>query len=159
MAALAVFALRGREPRISFERVWIDRFWIARYEVSNREFLRFVEENPQWRRDRAPKELRDEDYLVHWLSPDRVPPGLADHPVTRVSWFAARAFCEWAGGELPTVEEWKTAAHASASVYPWGPDLSGPARLNYCDVACRGSTAAPIPEPPSGMTASRARRR
>src|SRR4029453_5358727 len=45
-------------------------------------------------------------------------PGMAlraDAPVTEVSWFAARAFCEEEGGRLPTWIEWEYAAAADAT--------------------------------------------
>lgn len=138
LAGLAALVLWNREPRVSVERVWLGRFWIARHEVSNRDYLRFVKETPEWRRGRIRREYHDGEYLAQWISPTEYPSGLSDHPVTQVSWFAARAYCAWAGGELPTMAEWKQAAHAAESVYPWGPDLSGPARLNFCDAACQG---------------------
>jgi hypothetical protein len=149
IAGLALFARKASEHPIPIERARLSGFWIARYEVSNQEFLRFVERNPQWRRDRIHNELQDRDYLVHWTSPTTYPSGLADHPVTHVSWHAAQAFCEWAGGELPTQAEWQKAAHAIDSVYPWGPaDLSGPARMNFCDVACQRGQRSTNPRAP-----------
>ena len=38
------------------------------------------------------------------------PPGLADHPVTGVSWFEAGAFAAWAENRLPTVFHWDRVA-------------------------------------------------
>jgi hypothetical protein len=149
LAGSVAFVLHKPAPPISLERVALGGFSIARYEVSNRELLRFVEENPQWRRDRIRKAHQDDDYLAHWISPTEYPPGLADHPATRVSWFAAEAFCKWAGGELPTQEEWQKAAHTAEGVYPWGPPAaSGPARLNFCDVSCQGEQRSVNPRSP-----------
>ena len=45
----------------------------------------------------------------------------ATHPVNCLDWSQARTFCEWAGGRLPTAEEWEYAAKSGESrIYPWG---------------------------------------
>ncbi len=71
-----------------------------------------------------------------------VNPGTAkDHPVTYVSWYAAREFCEIKGKRLPTVEEWKAAAGGNAenTLFPWiDPDIATDQsltceRVNYAD--------------------------
>lgn len=42
-------------------------------------------------------------------------------PVNGVNWWSADAFARWAGGRLPTVDEWRQLATGRmASSYPWG---------------------------------------
>ena len=46
-----------------------------------------------------------------------------DLPAVNVDWWSAYAFASWAGGRLPTAEEWESAASGQGQrVYPWGND-------------------------------------
>ncbi|MEI7037918.1 formylglycine-generating enzyme family protein [Fulvimonas yonginensis] len=79
--------------------------------VTNAEFLAFVRRHPEWRRDRVPPVFADGRYLSQWAGPDALP----RQPVTRVSWFAAQAYCESEHARLPTWYEWEYAAAADAT--------------------------------------------
>lgn len=75
--------------------------------VSRAAFAEFLESNPAWQPGRAPRTLADGRYLASWGDERR--PGA---PVTEVSYFAARAYCGWKRGRLPTTLEWEYAAAA-----------------------------------------------
>ncbi|MBU6248405.1 MAG: formylglycine-generating enzyme family protein [Xanthomonadaceae bacterium] len=84
--------------------------------VTNAEFLAFVRRHPAWRRDRVPTVFADGRYLSQWADPDTLgADALPAQPVTRVSWFAAQAYCESEHARLPSWYEWEMAAAADAT--------------------------------------------
>ncbi|KAA0071991.1 formylglycine-generating enzyme family protein [Rhodanobacter sp. T12-5] len=84
--------------------------------VTNAEFLAFVKAHPAWRRDKVARILADARYLTQWASADTLGDEvLPRQPVTRVSWFAAQAYCESERARLPSWYEWEFAAAADAT--------------------------------------------
>ena len=95
-------------------RLHIDEFFIARVPVTNAQYFLFVQATEQ-------------QMPSHWED-DRPPKHLESHPVTRVTWHDAIAYCDWlsqvTGKQimLPSEAQWEKAARGSkdARVYPWG---------------------------------------
>ena len=53
-----------------------------------------------------------------------VKPGYESHPMTVVTWFGAKAYCEFTGGRLPSEAEWERAARGDDErPFPWGDEI------------------------------------
>ncbi len=88
--------------------VQIDDFYMDVYPVTNAEFLEFLKKNPKWKRSQVKKLFADESYLKDWIDDETLAPGdLPNSPVTNVSWYAAKNYCECEGKRLATVDEWE----------------------------------------------------
>lgn len=50
--------------------------------------------------------------------------GYENHPMTSVSWFGAKSYCQYYDGDLPTEVEWEKAARGTDGLpFPWGDDI------------------------------------
>jgi sulfatase modifying factor 1 len=102
-------------PTEGQESVEVAAFTMDVTPVTNAEFAAFIKDNPKWARDAVPAVFAESGYLSEWSGPADFGVLHPDHPVTAVSWFAARAYCQAAGGDLPTVYQWEYAADATAT--------------------------------------------
>jgi formylglycine-generating enzyme required for sulfatase activity len=82
--------------------------------VTNQQYLDFLRKNPHWQRGKISELFVDQNYLSHWSKPLKLgSKAQPNQPVTFVSWFAAKAYCEEHGARLPLEKEWEFAAAAS----------------------------------------------
>ncbi len=94
-------------------QVDVEQFAIDVYPVTNADFKEFVKEYPEWRKSNVKALFADSNYLRHWkndlqLKEEELP----NAPVTNVSYFAAKKYCECQGKRLPTLDEWEYVAMA-----------------------------------------------
>jgi formylglycine-generating enzyme required for sulfatase activity len=116
---------KGKADERPVHSVYLRDFYMDKYEVTNALYREFLNANIQWRKDVIAPEYHDGRYLHNWDGNDP-PPDEWNHPVTYVSWHAARAYALWAEKRLPMESEWEKAARGGlvGKKYPWGDDIS-----------------------------------
>ena len=121
----------------ALRKVNLEPFRIGKYPVTVSQYLTFVEEGTA--PNREPENWDAQQEHPNW-------------PVVNVMWHQATAYCEWAGGRLPTEEEWERAARGpNGTKYPWGNEDIDPSRANYDESKIGHPT--PVGLYPSGASA------
>jgi len=111
---------QGEDDERPAHEVSLDAFWIDQTEVTNAQYDRCVADGECAQSEYA----NDGDFNA------------GEQPVVGVNWSDAKAYCAWAGGQLPTEAQWEYAARGEdSSTYPWGDGFDGQL-LNYCDANC-----------------------
>jgi eukaryotic-like serine/threonine-protein kinase len=118
-------ALTGIDP---IELVQIDEFFLDRYEVTNKEFKKFVDAGGYRTKEFWKQPFEKDGRILSWEQAmsnfhdatgrpgpstwelGDFPQGQEEFPVTGVSWYEAAAYAEFAGKSLPTIYHWVVAA-------------------------------------------------
>lgn len=90
----------------------VESFHMDIYPVTNEQFLKFLRENPAYARSAIKRVFADASYLSYWKGDWDYGDAKPNSPVTNVSWYVAKKYCECQGKRLPTMDEWEYAAMA-----------------------------------------------
>ncbi|MBM3891499.1 MAG: hypothetical protein FJ388_20495 [Verrucomicrobia bacterium] len=133
-------------------------FWISKYEITIGQYKKFLlavktKGDAEYAHPEQPKSKdhtpTDWDAMIDACQRGEVlsgdgKPTTEDFPVFNVDYFDAYAYAKWAGGRLPTEEEWEKAARGlDGKLYPWGNTFDNPRLANTGkdgDDISRGST-------------------
>jgi len=120
----------GADDESPAHEVDLPAYAIEMFEVTNAQFAAFVE-------DAAYVTGAEQGGSTGWQA---FAAGKENHPVVKVSWNDASAYCDWAGRRLPTEAEWEKAARGpDGFLYPWGDDWN-PENANVKEAGYRGTT-------------------
>jgi formylglycine-generating enzyme required for sulfatase activity/serine/threonine protein kinase len=112
----------GNDNERPQRRIFLDAYWIGETEATCEQFAQFLNEKGNqteggvtWCGLAGAVKIEQRDGRFQAKS------GLGQHPVVEVSWYGARAFARWMGGDLPAEAQWEKAAKGGQEwTWPWG---------------------------------------
>jgi len=132
-----------RKGEIPPDMVYVERnigFFIDRYEVTNKQYKKFIDDGGYSKRDYWTNEFKKDGHLINWdeamaLFVDNTgrpgpaswqagyfPDGQDNYPVSGISWYEAAAYAEYADKSLPSSDHWMNAAQrfskSSSTIVP-----------------------------------------
>jgi len=119
------------------KEVLLDTFYISRFSITNAQYAVFLnhvgnrsDDGASWINLSGVSPC-DKCRIYVERREFKVEDGYEDFPVTYVNYYGADAFCHWAGGELPTEEQWEKAVRGTdGRNYPWGNEPPNPGLAN-----------------------------
>jgi len=97
-------------PEIKGEPVEVESFYLDSTAVTNQQYNEFLQDHENWKPENVPSIFAYKGYLKNWENTNADDIVNPNQPVTSVSWYAANAYCQSAGGRLPTLNEWEYSA-------------------------------------------------
>ena len=106
------------EDTVPVHEVSLSSYVMDKFEVPVELFEKCIAENV------CTNNSADEPHYRTSAESDKCNIGNSDrlnHPANCVTWYGAKAYCEWLGKRLPTEAEWENAAKSGkVQIYPWG---------------------------------------
>ncbi len=130
------------EDELPYHRVWLDSYYVDVSEVTVAMYRQCVEAGGCT----APEPGGG----CNWGEEGR-----DLHPANCTDWFQAKAYCAWAGKQLPTEAQWEKAARGvDGRIWPWGNDTPTCERcvMGEGGAGCGTGGTLPVCSKPAGRT-------
>jgi formylglycine-generating enzyme required for sulfatase activity len=128
-----------RKPNETQHRVTLTKdYWMGKYPITNAQYAAFLNDagvdgtgikaaiQDGEMLIEASSNRSEADWGLHYVNNKWEPAAnYENHPVIWVSWYGAKAYAEWAGGDLPTEAQWERAARGGVENMPFGIGSTG----------------------------------